>query len=383
VLILLHFAGRNFRMPSLHYRALPPCALLIALASWGCSPDDQSPTAPNGASELSTAAAANYRVRDLGTLGGQFSRAYDINSAGVVVGASSLTASDFRTHAFVWKSGVMKDLGTLVGAHESQANAINVDGVIVGWSRNSAGDMRAVRWGADGKKRSLGTLGGRNSEARDINDFGVIVGWSETVTGQRHAFRWENGVMKDIGTLGGHSSVANGINRGGAIVGQSTTASGEGRAFKWKSGVFKNLGAQVGALKLQFSVATAINTTGQIVGVLGPTEDAEGEEQDFTDGFLFYQEVMKLCCAGSLYHPTTHVEDISSAGIIVGWDEDVRGESTDPSENAWVQESGTTALLPELAVGHTGAEGINSRGDIVGYSQNSAGRTHAVIWKRQ
>jgi len=369
-------------MPSLCSRTLPTFVALITLAGWGCASDDESPTSPSSAPDLSTTATATYKIRDLGTLGGRFSHAYDINNSGVVVGASSLTATDIRAHAFVWKSGVMKDLGTLVGAHESQANAINVDGVVVGWSRNSAGDMRAVRWGADGRKRSLGTLGGRNSEARDINDFGVVVGWSETASGQRHAFRWANGVMTDIGTLGGSSSAANGINRGGVIVGQSTTASGEARAYKWKNGVFKNLGASVGALQTQFSLATAVNTLGQIVGELGPSLDAEGEDLDVVDGFVYYQETMRLCCRFN--HPTTNVEDINSNGIIVGWEEDVRGESLDPSENAWVQEGASIARLPELAVGgHTGAEGINSRGDIVGYSQNSGGHTHAVLWKRQ
>src|SRR4051794_3901064 len=224
--------------------SLTAVVLLTLIASWGCSSDDRSPVGPNVSPELS---ATTYRVRDLGTLGGPFSQAFGINNAGVVVGASTLGAfPDTRSHAFVWKNGAMKDLGTIAGATESAASDINTDGVIVGWSRNSAGDVRAVRWAADGKKRSLGTLGGRNSEARGINDFGIIVGWSETLSGQRHAFRWENGVMTDLGTLGGASSSAEDINRGGAIVGSSQVASGERHAFRWKNGVFKDLGAKVG-----------------------------------------------------------------------------------------------------------------------------------------
>jgi probable HAF family extracellular repeat protein len=351
--------------------------LLLAIVAWGCSSED-SPAGPSAAPEQSVTAAATYQVRDLGTLGGPFSQAYGINNAGVVVGASTLGVfPDARSHAFVWKSGVMKDLGTLVGAKESAANDINTDGVIVGWSLNSAGDTRAVRWAADGKKRSLGTLGGRSSAATAINDLGVIVGWSETLSGDRHAFRWENGIMIDLGTMGGAWSEANDINRGGAIVGYSQVASGDRHAFKWKSGVFKDLGTS----GTKFSIASAVNTKGQIVGILGPPLDAAGEEEEFTDGFIFYQEVMSLCRC-RFRRPTTHVQDINPNGIIVGWEEDVRAEDPSDNEDPWVSENGTVSLLPELTDNHSGAQAINLRGDIVGYSQPSDTKIHAVLWRR-
>jgi len=368
-------------MPSPSSRYLSYGTLFLALAGWSCSSED-TPAGPTAAPEQSVTAAATYRVRDLGTLvpAGPVSHAYGINKAGVVVGASSINAT-LVTHAFVWENGVMKDLGTLAGANESQANAINTDGAIVGWSRNSAGNMRAVRWAA-GKKRSLGTLGGLNSEARGINDFGVIVGWSETLSGQRHAFRWENGVMTDLGTMGGPTSSAEDINRDGAIVGWSQVASGERHAFRWRAGGFKDLGVKVGTFNAQFSRASAVNTQGQIVGILGPPPDAAGEEEDFTEGFIFHQDVMKLCSC-SFRHPTTNVQDINANGIIVGWEEDARSDNPNDSEDAWVSENGTIALLPELASGDSGAESINQRGNIVGYSQGPSGRTHAVLWRRQ
>ncbi|MFL5471116.1 MAG: hypothetical protein ACJ8AM_02055 [Gemmatimonadales bacterium] len=368
-------------MPSRRLRNLPLWIASIAFMSWGCSSDDTSPVGPNTSPQLS-ATVATYRIRDLGSLGGPFSRAFAINNAGVVVGASTLGAyPDTRSHAFVWKAGVMKDLGTIVGGNESGANDINTDGVIVGYSLNSAGDMRAVRWAADGKKRSLGTLGGRNSEARAINDLGIIVGWSETSTGRRHAFRWENGVMTDLGTLGGTSSAAEDINQGGAIVGSSRLASGELHAFKWRAGAFKDIGTNPTARNMQFSFATAINTKGQIAGSLGPWLDAQGEELDFLGGFLFYQDVMITCCRFRRF--TTHVQDINPNGIVVGWEEDIRGAEDDDNEDPWIYEAGTTSRLPELSEGHSGAEGINLRGDIVGYSQPTSSTFRAVLWKRQ
>ena len=368
-------------MPSQRFRALPLWVASIVLTNWSCSSDDHSPVGPNPSPGLS-ATVATYRIRDLGSLGGPFSRAFSINNAGVVVGASTLGAyPDTRSHAFVWKAGVMKDLGTIVGGNESAANDINTDGVIVGWSHNSAGDMRAVRWAADGRKRSLGTLGGRNSEARAINDLGIIVGWSETLSGRRHAFRWENGVMTNLGTLGGTSSTAEDINQGGAIVGSSRLASGELHAFKWKAGAFKDIGTNPTARNMRFSYATAVNTKGQIAGSLGPWLDAQGEELDFLGGFLFYQDVMITCCRFRRF--TTHVQDINPNGIIVGWEEDIRGAEDDDNEDPWIYEAGTTSRLPELSEGHSGAEGINLRGDIVGYSQPTGSTIHAVLWRRQ
>jgi probable HAF family extracellular repeat protein len=48
-------------------------------------------------------------MRDLGTLGGTFSTATDINDSGVVVGWSDARSGDL--HAFRWRNGRMEDLG--------------------------------------------------------------------------------------------------------------------------------------------------------------------------------------------------------------------------------------------------------------------------------
>ena len=366
-------------MPNPSPRLITLGTLLLALG--GCSPDDPS-TGPSAVPAGSTASAVTWAVRDLGTLGGRSSRASAINSAGVIVGTSNVPGST-RPHAFVWKKGVMTDLGTLAGGW-SEATAINDDGVIVGWSTLTSGDMRAVRW-MNGVKRNLGTLGGRNSQALAINPFGVIVGWSETASGMRHAFIWKNGVMTDIGTLGGATSEARGINRAGVVVGHSATASGERHAFRWKDGVFKDLHTRSGALDRIYSLAAAINTSGQIAGAFGPTRDAAGEELDFTDGFVFHQEGFTyLPHPGS--RPTIFPRAISPTGLVVGQGFDTGDEPG--AEQGWYWEPGSAGVLPPLDPtimldNHAGALGVNRAGTIVGFSNTASGWSHAVLWRRK
>jgi len=51
-----------------------------------------------------------YTITDLGTLGGSFSEAHDVNERGQVVGESTTASGEF--HAFLWEKGTMIDLGT-------------------------------------------------------------------------------------------------------------------------------------------------------------------------------------------------------------------------------------------------------------------------------
>jgi probable HAF family extracellular repeat protein len=97
----------------------------IALLSLGTRPAETKPTT----------AKPLYTVQDLGTLGGSFSAAHNINDAGKVVGYSA-TRRDAEEHPFLYSGGKMRDLTSLIPASSGwklmDALAINDNGYIVG-----------------------------------------------------------------------------------------------------------------------------------------------------------------------------------------------------------------------------------------------------------
>src|SRR5574341_789947 len=225
--------------------------------------------------------AATYTLIDLGTLGGDESRALGINNLGQVVGYSDLTSDVFPIHAFLWENGVMTDLGGL-GGDESAAADINDSGQVVGASTTVSGvyQDRAFLW-ENGVMTDLGTLGGSWSSANGLNASGQVIGNGDTAGSEIHAFVWQNGVMTDMTTLGGDFEFAMDINDSGQIVGYSHTASGDTHAFLWESGVMTDLGTLGG----NYSTAKAINNTGQVVGT---SDTASGEYHAFVweDGVM-------------------------------------------------------------------------------------------------
>lgn len=217
---------------------------------------------------------ANGTTTDLGTLGGVASTAVAMNAAGQIVG-TSFTAG-FQNHAFSYANGTMSDLGTLGGA-SSFAGGINAAGTIVGVSRTAGGVPHAFAY-ANGVMTDLGTLGGTESHGNGINDVGQIVGYSMITGGQTRAFLWANGTMTNLGALGGTDSYGYGINAAGQIVGELVLSGGVSHAMYYTGGQMYDLNALTnlsGSGLTRLDWATAINDSGQIVGIGTATDGSQ------------------------------------------------------------------------------------------------------------
>jgi len=232
------------------------------------------------------------KIRDLGTLGGTQSSAWDVNDLGQVVGVALNATEDplsagfglgygmiwpgtTQLRAFVWQNGVMRDLDTL-GGPDAAAIAINQFGQIAGESYTSY-DINSwtgiptedpFLW-TNGKMRDLGTLGGTIGYSVWLNDRGQVVG-NSTLAGDEysHGFLWDRGVLRDLRPPkknGGNYSWVYWINELGDVVGGATLSGDQGNdAILWRFGKPIDLGT-IG--QDVCSEATGMNDFGQIVGI--------------------------------------------------------------------------------------------------------------------
>jgi probable HAF family extracellular repeat protein len=186
----------------------------------------------------------NGKMLDMGTLGGLFGRAFALNNRGQVAGFSDL-AGDQACHPFLWdKTGGMRDLGTL-GGDSGLAYFVNDAGEVVG-SANVPGAFgcyngaqnHAFLW-RNGVMTDLGAPDGDTcSGAAAINSKSQIVGGGDDCNSNlQHAFLSEDGgPAVDLDTLippkaGLQLTDAVYINDSGEIAALGTISNGDIRAF--------------------------------------------------------------------------------------------------------------------------------------------------------
>ncbi len=227
---------------------------------------------------------ADWSIMGLGTLGGNYSYAYDISDSGQVVG-NSINRFGY-SHAFITgPNGVgMTDLGTLLGGSFSYASGINNSGQVVGSSDNSYSPNHAFITGPNGVGMiDLGSLGGSGSAALGINESGQVVGLSlTTYNSSFDAFiTGPNGVgMIDLGTLGGNDGRASDVNDSGEAVGLAEIATEEDHSFIFSHGGITDLSLLTPVVAAGWTDLNvfSINNNGQIVG--------SGHRNGYTEAFF-------------------------------------------------------------------------------------------------
>ncbi len=373
-------------------------------------PGDGNPSPPGDPGPIE---AEVVRV-DLGTLGGDTSRALSINDIGFVVGESRKPGS--LVNPFLWtaRSGML-DLGNPLNTHTravkvnqaghvlcetfnsnifrgmvwtptaglvdigsldpkapfTQVRAINQEGVVVGASRDKTGHLRAFVWSAPSGMLDLGIPG--DSEAWAINDLGQVVGYTEQTfsTGvQTRAFFWDpiDG-LRFVRPEGAPLSIATALNNNGQVVGYAEFEDGYPHAFLWsREKGLVNLGMV--SSDFPISLATAVNDLGQVVGqsvsVVEPDQPQQVRAFRWTE-----TEGIKDIGASTGESPLA----INAIGQIVGaYLEDSLGDP--PSAILW-----TEAGQVELQDSESTVIALNNRNQAVGSSLAGDEQRHAFLWE--
>jgi probable HAF family extracellular repeat protein len=340
-------------------------------------------------------------LTDLGTLpGGPSSTAYWVNEQGLVLGGSENGVIDPvfggpQQIAVIWKDGKILGLGTL-GGGVSFGNAMNNQGEVVGITANAIPDplsligvgtqIRAFLW-RDGVMLDLGTLGGPDSWGASVNERGQVAGWAlvdstvNSVTGQptQHPFLWESGRMRDLGTLGGTLAVVGSLNNGGSgaslnnrgqVIGTSYLAGDLiYHPFLWIGGALTDLGTLGG----DNGEAYWINDAGEIVG----RADMPGSQVHH--GFLWKNGKM-IDLGDAPGQPCSTASDINSRGQII-LNTGICGVGGGPG---MLWENGNSYNLNNLIQANSGmvvgdTNYINDRGEIAATGILPNGDEHAIL----
>jgi probable HAF family extracellular repeat protein len=216
----------------------------------------------------------NGQIQDLGTGGGYAGFANAVNGP-LVVGytlVSGASSADGASRAVVWRDGgaVRLDLPPASRAVDVTASGRvagtyrTPDGFPSTWTRTD----RAFVW-RDGVVTDLGTLGGNFSRAQGINDRGQVVGDSITASGFGTGFIWSAATgMRSLPAFDGATRPVD-INNSGVVVGIHSCGAVYGTSYPsvWTSttALPQRLPLPADA-SASFSSAAAVNDRGEIVG---------------------------------------------------------------------------------------------------------------------
>ncbi|HZV11810.1 MAG TPA: T9SS type A sorting domain-containing protein, partial [Candidatus Kapabacteria bacterium] len=320
--------------------------------------------------------------------------AHSINNRGEITGeAYALPNATYPTygptHAFLWRNGVMQDIGTFDGlglGPDSYGSCINDNGQIAGYADVAVGTPPFVSYYnhafilSGGSSMSdigfLPTAGAYPyASGFGINNKGQVVGTcaDSTITGGTSAFLYSGGTMTRLNALPeSYDSVtyAYAINNKGQAVGSSDSA-GLPRAVMWDNG---GAPQRLGMLPGDYfeSGAVAINDSGQIVGWCDSLGPMAGES--YLHATLWDHGAIKDL--GSLYGYASAMA-INNKGDIVGYSyppnvQPQNGEPLDLYGSAFILPHNgrimkLDSLAPQACDLLEDAVGINDSGQVIAY----------------
>ena len=329
-----------------------------------------------------------YTLTDLGTLGGTFSQAFGMNDKGWVVGFST-TEGDVGLHAFLWRDGVMTDLGTLGGSDPlplSAALSINNRGEIVGLSETSIADTVGENFCGDflvclpvvwrgGAITTLPILG-NNGVAIDINGRGEVGGRTDglqfdpacdpSFTGT--PVLWETGLVHELPTIEGdtHGNVDSMNDKGQASGFTFDCKTGSYHPVLWQNGK----ATDITVANLLGIEPADINNKREATGT---GADANGVEH----AFLWKNDVATIL---EMFPGTTesHGNSINDKGQVAGQSCSADGCTAFVWQNGIVRDLNAIAT-PGSSVFAFDPGTINARGQIVGFGVTKAGEGHGFL----
>jgi len=301
------------------------------------------------------------------------------------------------------------NLGAPLGGNPSLASSVNDRSWVAGGATTADSTEHAVLW--LGSALDLGTLGGPNSNIAwpNSNNRGELAGIAETAKQDPYqenwscsgffpaithniclGFVWQWGNMTALPTLGGNNGYAAGINDWGQVVGWAENKTHDPTCAPPQVLQFEAViwGPEPGRLQQlpplhgdPDSAATAINDSGQVVGISGTCDNAIGE---FSARHALLWESGKPTDLGNFGGVAWNTPTaINNQGEVVGF-ADLPGDQDgglNPIAFLWTRQHGIQKLRPYPGDANSLAWGINMRGQAVGQSIDASGNSRAVIWQ--
>ncbi len=331
-------------------------AAILAIVAYGSSPkafhnEDERP----------------YRLVTLSSLDGPDSRGHSINNLGWVSGYADAPEGTHR-EAILWLWGFRIPLGTLGGANSAIVWPVkNNTGMLVGIAQTRRPDPENEEWSCA-------------SFFTGLERFGNIC----------RGFVWEWGFKRSLSTLGGTHSYAAGANNRRQIVGWAENTVRDTTCTKTQKFQFRAVIWGPGRHQIQelppystdsSGAATAINDSGQVVGISGRCDQAVGR---FTAQHAVLWEHGIPTDIGSLGGETWNTPTaINERGEVVGFASQPGDDPDSPQLRAfyWTKGQGIQEIRPLEGHLTTRAWGINKWGFVVGTSCPATGRCRAFVWK--